>query len=192
MFAIQGVSRANGFPQIAVDPNAGHRGRVYVTWSDYRNGDVDVFCSASTNGGRTWSEPVRVNNDSLHNGADQYFQWMAVDPVDGSVNVVFYDRRGDPANRKQTVVLARSEDDGKTFRNFAWTTNAFDPGGVFMGDYSGITAFGGRVFGAWTERHPRSRQSAAPASEDEEHSGPPRRDTIVRVGVAQFGTQSAR
>jgi len=185
MFAIQGVSRANGFPQIAVDPHTGRRGRLYVTWSDYRNGDLDVFCAASNNGGKSWSEPVRVNNDAVHNGADQYFQWMAVDPLDGSVNAVFYDRRGDPSNRKQTVVLARSEDGGNTFKNFGWTSESFDPGGVFMGDYSGIAALGGRVYGAWTERHPLQKQPGAPSTSSG-HAGPPR-DTIIRIGVAQFG-----
>jgi BNR repeat-like domain len=185
MFAIQGVSRANGFPQIAVDPHAGRRGRLYITWSDYRNGDLDVFCAASNNGGKSWSEPVRVNNDAVHNGADQYFQWMTVDPVDGSVNAVFYDRRGDSANRKQIVVLARSEDRGNTFRNFGWTSESFDPGGVFMGDYSGIAALGGHVYGAWTERPtPQKKQGAASPSGT--HAGTPR-DTIIRVGVAQFG-----
>ena len=54
-----------------------------VSWSDYRNGDVDVFCASSADGGRTWSKPVRVNNDPIHDGIDQFFQWMTVDPVTG-------------------------------------------------------------------------------------------------------------
>ena len=86
MFAIQTLERANGFPQIAVDPRSG---RLHVTWSDYRNGDLDVFCSTSENEGKTWSPALRVNNDSPHNGADQFFQWMTVDPQDGSVNILF-------------------------------------------------------------------------------------------------------
>src|SRR5581483_1702909 len=45
MFALAGMERANGFPQIAIDPRGGARGgTIYVTWSDYRNGDLDVFC----------------------------------------------------------------------------------------------------------------------------------------------------
>jgi len=44
MFTLQAVSRANGFAQIAIDPRGGTKSaRLYVTWSDYRNGDVDVF-----------------------------------------------------------------------------------------------------------------------------------------------------
>ena len=84
-----------------------------------------------------------MNNDPVHNGAEQFFQWLAVDPTDGSINVVFYDRRGDPQNRKQIVVLARSTDGGHTFSNYAWTDESFEASGVFFGDYSGIAAYGG-------------------------------------------------
>ncbi|HEV2495052.1 MAG TPA: hypothetical protein VG204_18475 [Terriglobia bacterium] len=169
MFDVVGVSRCNGFPVIALDPKSG---RLYVVWSDYRNGDIDVFCSASNDHGRTWSPAVRVNSDPVHDGADQFFQWLAVDPASGAVNAIFYDRRDDPANHKTRVVLARSTDGGRSFANYAWTDAAFDPGGVFMGDYTGIAAQGGRVYGVWTEK---------PASAG--------RDTIVRVGVADFGAQ---
>ena len=140
MFAIQTLERANGFPQIAIDPKGK---RLYVTWSDYRNGDLDVFLATSDDGGKHWTTPVRVNNDPVHNGAEQFFQWLAVDPTDGSINVIFYDRRGDPQNRKQIVVLARSTDGGRTFNNYAWTDQPFEASDVFFGDYSGIAAYGG-------------------------------------------------
>ncbi len=186
MFAIQGVTRANGFPQIAIDPRGkGHRGKLYITWSDYRNGDLDVFCSSSKDGGRKWSDATRVNDDAMHNGADQYFQWLAVDPADGSVNMIFYDRRGDPKNQKQIVVLARSQDGGQSFKNYAWTGEAFDPGGVFMGDYNGIAALNGRVYGVWTDRPPHNEPSAEEIARA--HGRPPR-DTIVQAGVAVFSS----
>lgn len=153
MFQVEDVARSNGFPQIAVDAHRkGKRPELYVTWSDYRNGDVDVFASSSANGGRTWGPPVRVNNDPIHDGADQFFQWMAVDPTDGSVDVVFYDRRGDPHNRDATVTLARSTDGGRSFTNYAWTRQPFDPGHAFLGDYTGIAARDGHVYGIWTTK----------------------------------------
>jgi len=179
MFAIETLDRANGFPQIAIDPKSK---RLYVTWSDYRNGDLDVFLSSSDDGGKRWSAPVRVNNDAIHNGVEQFFQWLAVDPVDSSVNVVFYDRRHDPENRKQIVVIARSIDGGRSFNNYAWTDEAFEAGGVFFGDYSGLAAYGGRVYGAWTEK-------PVPAAESENKSDekkPRPRGTVVKVGTADF------
>ncbi len=185
MFAVQGLERANGFPQIAMDAHGGaHGGTLYVTWSDYRNGDLDVFCAKSADYGRTWSAPARVNNDPIHDGADQFFQWLAVDPASGAVNVVFYDRRGDAKNERQVVVLARSIDQGKTFENYAWTDNPFDASGVFFGDYTGLAAYGNRVYGAWTEKPPQieAEEKAPP------QAGRHRQGTVVKVGVADFGT----
>lgn len=166
MFDVQGVERSNGFPVIDMDRKTG---RLYAVWSDYRNGGVDVFSSTSIDRGRTWSSAIRLNSDPLHNGADHFFQWLAVDQANGAANVIFYDRRGDPNDRKATVVLARSTDAGGSFQNYAWTETPFDPGGVFMGDYTGIAAYGGRVYGVWTEKPDQKL-----------------RDTIVRVGVADF------
>jgi hypothetical protein len=190
MFAIETLDRANGFPQIAIDPRSR---RIFVTWTDYRNGDLDAFCSTSTDGGKKWSEPFRVNDDPLHDGADQFFQWLAVDPVDGSANVIFYDRRGDPQNRKQTVTLARSTDGGAAFQNYAWTTEPFEAGGVFFGDYSGIAAYGGRVYGVWTEKPvapPAEKPSEEKATSKTEAVVPPkpRGATIVKVGIADFNS----
>jgi hypothetical protein len=197
MFAIQTLERANGFPQIAIDPKSK---RLYVTWSDYRNGDLDVFIASSDNGGKHWTAPLRVNNDPVHNGAEQFFQWLAVDPTDGSIDVLFYDRRRDPQNRKQIVVLARSTDGGRSFNNYAWTDEPFEASGVFFGDYSGIAAYGGRVYGIWTEKpvpapevkdtsetEDKAERKDKPKQGNEGKDAKPQpRGTIVKVGVADF------
>jgi Neuraminidase (sialidase) len=184
MFAIDTLDRANGFPQIAIDPKSK---RLYVTWSDYRNGDLDVFVSTSADEGKHWSAAARVNNDAVNNGAEQFFQWLAVDPVDGSVNVIFYDRRGDPRNKKQIVVLARSADGGRTFTNYAWTDEAFEAGGLFFGDYSGLAAYGGRVYGVWTEKPaPAAPPDTKTKPEDDKDAKPQPRGTIIRLGTADF------
>jgi hypothetical protein len=199
-FQIENVQRANGFPQIGMDPRTE---RLYITWSDTRNGDVDVFCSSSPDLGNTWSDPVRVNNDPIHDGADQFFQWVAVDPKDGSVNVVFYDRRGDPNNNGALITLARSTDHGQKFANYAWTQSPFYPSmGQFMGDYTGIAALNGRVYGAWT--YSETRPPIARRPQPESRGGRPQPDskrtrssyirlfrprpagTIVQLGVADF------
>lgn len=187
MFAIQTLERANGFPQIAIDPKSK---RLYVTWTDYRNGDLDVFLATSDDGGKHWSAPLRVNDDPIHNGADHFFQWLAVDPTDGSIDVIFYDRRRDPLNRKQIVVLARSTDGGQKFSNYAWTDEPFEVGSVFFGDYSGIAAYGGRVYGVWTEE-PAPAPEAKPKPEEgkeAKEAKPQPRGTIVKVGTADFAT----
>lgn len=171
MFDVVGTERTNGFPVIDMDPKSG---RLYVAWSDYRNGGVDVFVSSSTDAGKTWSSAVRVNSDPIHNGADHFFQWLAVDHSTGVPYLIFYDRRKDPNNLDAVVVLARSSDNGQSFTNYAWTDVPFDPRGVFLGDYTGIAALNDRVYGAWTEK-PEGKS----------------RGTIVRVGIADFTSASA-
>jgi hypothetical protein len=183
-FDVEDVSRSNGFPEIGIDPR-GKNGVLYVTWSDYRHGDVDVFCSTSRDRGRKWTPAVRVNSDPLHDGADQFFQWLAVDPQTGAANVIFYDRRDDPQNIKTKVTLARSTDGGKSFANYAWTEEPFASHRQFIGDYLGIAAWQGRVYGIWTEVTP-----AAPATAEKEKpaaaAGEQHR-TVVKIGFADFG-----
>jgi hypothetical protein len=192
-FTLADVYRANGFPQIGVDPRSN---RLYASWADFRNGDLDVFVSTSTDRGKKWTEPTRVNTDALHNGADQFFQWLAVDPVDGSANLVFYDRRSDPDNRRCNLVLARSTDGGRTFANYVWTAKPFDPQGEFIGDYSGIAAYGGRVYGIWgrnirPEEAEKEKASPQPPASNESQQRPRSRVQVVEVGVADFSQAAA-
>jgi len=178
-FAVLNAAESNGYPQIGMFTSEhGAPPRLYVAWSDYRNGDVDVFCIFSMDGGRKWSAPVRVNSDPLHNGADQLWQWLAVDPISGAVNVMFYDRRRDPANRSMDVVLARSTDGGRTFRDYMLSDHSFDPQGGAIGEYTSLTAFGGHVYGSWTEILPRTKENAP-------------LQAVIRVGMADFRSQGS-
>jgi hypothetical protein len=143
---IPGIGRANGMPVTEVDLSDGDfGGSIYVNWVDNRNGDYDVFCISSRDGGLVWSEVVRVNNDPISNGKDQFFTWMGVDPIDGSVNIAFYDRRDSEGN-ETGLTLARSTDGGKSFINYKIKQPLFDTDyRRFFGDYLGVDAFDGRV-----------------------------------------------
>jgi hypothetical protein len=145
-FPIKGLGRANGSPSAGVDISPGKdRGSVYVCWADMRNGDPDVFLIVSRDGGETWAKPLRVNDDAVGNGKEQWFPWMVVDPADGSVNIAYYDR-GPYAGTQTGVTLARSVDGGRTFKHHPIKQEPFDLDKVgFFGDYLGIDALGGRV-----------------------------------------------
>jgi hypothetical protein len=159
---IDGLGRANGMPVTAVDiSNGPNRGAVYINWADLRNnggqdGDADVFISRSDDRGQTWSAPLRVNQDPVGNDRDQFFTWLSVDPVDGSVNIVYYDRReGD--GRGIHVYLARSEDGGVRFTEQRISSESFVPNpNLFFGDYNGVSAYGGRVACIWTHSTPQA------------------------------------
>ncbi len=177
--SIPGVARAMGFPQIAIAPTSG---ALYVTWSDYRHGDVDVFISRSADRGRHWSRPRRVNDDQLHNGRDQFFQWMTVDPVSDDIYVQFYDRRADPNNRKTRVTLARSTNGGTSFTNYDWSDQSFTGENAFLGDYMWLTAYDRRVYGVWAEA-PDAYATTEPRPQG---AGSP---TVIRVGTADFNAR---
>jgi hypothetical protein len=190
---VNNFPRAGGWPLMAMDPRGS--GRLFVVWGDFRNGDRDIFATTSTDGGHTWTPPVRVNDDPISNGRDQVMEWLAVDPTDGAAYVIFYDRRDDPKNLLPTVTLARSSDGGRTFTNYAWSTNTSDPTQATLGDYIGLAAQGGYVYGAWPEnapeakglpkREPRNFKIDEYETSDREWPFGP---TIMRVGIADFRT----
>ena len=146
------------YPTAAVDRTTGpRRGHVYVSWADYTANDADIWLSRSADGGGTWSTPVRVNDDSVANGKNQFFQWIAVDDS-GWVNLVFFDRRNDPDSLFVDVYLAQSRDGGQTFENYRLTDTSFDPRinynrDVRIGDYLGIDAHDGRIVPIYTTTH---------------------------------------
>jgi len=149
-FSVKGIGRCNGLPIGMVDLSDGpNRGTIHINWADLRNTDPDIFHMSSADGGETWTKPLRVNDDPKGNGKEQFFTWMAVDPIDGAVNIAFYDRR-DTEGTKTGLTLARSVDGGRTFVNHkidqeAWECQKF----TFFGDYLGIDAYGGRVVTMW-------------------------------------------
>lgn len=97
-------------PSIATDGD----GRVFTAWFDARHGDPDAFFSRSPDGGRTWEPPVRLNDDPMGNGADQYLVRLSVAPS-GRVDSVFLDRRGDPDNLQNDTYFTYSTDGGRRF-----------------------------------------------------------------------------
>ena len=105
----------------------------------------------STDGGDTWSAPVRVNDDE--SGKHQFFTWMTVDQITGKLWFVFYDRRNYPDLRTD-VYMAVSDDGGETFTNFKVSEEPFIPDtGHFFGDYNNISAVNDVVRPIWTRLH---------------------------------------
>jgi hypothetical protein len=184
--------RLNTAGNVALDPSDATGRTMYIVFADNRNGssfpdhdmvaqvppdtftcpngkntDLDIFLVRSTDGGATWSEPVRVNQDPVGGGKDQWFPFVAVGP-DGRVSVVFHDRRDDPFNRFANVYFARSSNGGGAWSetkltgqssNLNW---AFD-NGFFIGDYNAVAVgSNGTSYPFWTDSRngePTNRQS---------------------------------
>jgi hypothetical protein len=152
--------RVNSFPSMAVDRSGGpHHGTIYLVWANEGSGidNADVLLIRSTNGGASWSAPVRVNDDFTVN--DQWMPWVTVSPL-GRVTVVFYDSRTDttpPVNQATETWIAESIDGGYYFTNMRVSDISFIPQPVpntatgYMGDYIGVVSTAGSTFSAWAD-----------------------------------------
>jgi len=150
-FEVPGFNRINGLPVTCVDLSESiHKGTIYINFADQRNGtnDTDIFIVKSTDNGTTWSKPKRVNNDKTK--THQFLTWMSVDPKNGYIYIVYYDR-SKYKDSKTDVVLAVSKDGGNSFSNTTISESSFMPDArVFFGDYNNIHAFNGVIRPVWT------------------------------------------
>ncbi len=144
-------------PAFACDPKTG---QLYLSWSNKGNKDADILFTTSKDGGRTWMPPIRVNDDPMQDGANQFQPQMAVAP-DGVVSISFFDTRVDPQHELIDVYLAQSIDQGISFlKNVRVTTQSWDPavgaptdsdGNKFIGDYQGLAADDRFVHPFWND-----------------------------------------
>jgi hypothetical protein len=150
-YTIPGIYRCNGLPAIACDlSGSDYRGTIYINYTDQKYGvnDTDVWLLKSTDGGETWSKPIRVNDDE--HGNQQFLTWMALDQTNGFLYFVFYDRRNHP-DLMTDVYMAVSKDGGETFENYKISEKPFAPNkNVFFGDYNNIVAHNGTIRPIWT------------------------------------------
>ncbi len=105
---------------IASDHSGGpHHGNLYVLCSvDPPGADpMDVHFVRSTDGGTTWSTPVRINDDPAWRNAWQWFGTLSVAP-NGRIDVVWNDTRNSNNYRISEVYYASSSNGG-----LSWTPN---------------------------------------------------------------------
>lgn len=147
---IPGMYRANGLPILVCDlSNGPNRGTLYLNWCDQRNGveDTDVWLLVSRDGGTTWTEEKRVNQDKSKR--HQFFTWMSIDQSTGYLYFIYYDRRNYD-NKKTDVYLAVSRDGGRTYKEHRISETPFIPNDkVFFGDYLNIAAVNGIITPIW-------------------------------------------
>jgi len=154
--------RVSSFPSMSVDRSGGPRnGWIYITWPQRAGvspagNSPDIVLIKSSDGGATWSAPVRVNDDPLNNSKDQYYPWCTVDQVTGQLMLIFYDSRDVP-NSQAEVFMATSVDGGTTFTNFKVSDQPHTPtpisglAGGYAGDYIGIAALDDIAFPFWAD-----------------------------------------
>jgi hypothetical protein len=131
-------------PSLAVDPS----GRLFAAWWDSRNGDPDVFLARSTDEGRTWTRPARLNDDPVGDGSDQYLVRLSVAST-GRVDAVFLDRRNDPRDVDNDAYYTSSADHGAHFApNVKLTSDRSDSRigqAYYVPSAAGLVEFGSRL-----------------------------------------------
>jgi hypothetical protein len=157
---LQGMIRINEFPTLTVNK----AGNIFIAWNDGDNpvpdslalftsgglvaayGFTDIKFSKSTDGGATWSAPVRVNTNPAPSVTDRFEPALAVGG--GRLAICFYDRRNDPRNFLIDRFCANSTDSGATWTNTRITSRNFSSvteqdfvlAPTYMGDYDTLTA----------------------------------------------------
>jgi len=139
-----------------------HSSTIYAGWSDSRNGDWDVLASRSTNKGGSWGRPVRINDDPIGSGLNQYLPRLSVAP-NGRLDATFFDRRNDPQNIRNDAYYAFSNN-GLTFSaNLRLSTQSFNSkvGQTYLvpsakdlvefGSRLGLVSSNGAAVAAWTD-----------------------------------------
>lgn len=156
-----GVRAANAV-SFAVDKGPVTPGNVYLAWADMVNFDADIYFSSSIAGGvpGSWTVPIRVNQDPLSNGRDQWTPKIVVNDVTGEICIHYYDRRNDPANTLVEVWASSSMDGGLTWIDGRLSdaggtppvSTVFDGTGSFLtGTYLDGDLFGGRPIFTWND-----------------------------------------
>lgn len=166
----QPVRDASILFDVAVDRR---NGNLYVVWQDERFSGVDeVAFSMSSDGGFTWSTPIRVNQ-TPDNAANPLRQQAFIPSVavngDGVISVTYYDFRNDvdgPAEMADywnqfcnpNLVNCANQASWTSANEVRLTTSSFDitqaanAGGYFMGDYEGLATDGSDFVSAFA--HP--------------------------------------
>jgi hypothetical protein len=114
--SVSGLVDTKGSPQIAIDRTTQlFKDRAYAVWS--QGTPREVMFSYSPDRGRTWSKPIRVNDDETDPGEPRGTHVLPQVAVNrqGVVGVMWYDHREDPRGSAYRPRFSASLDGGETF-----------------------------------------------------------------------------
>ncbi len=86
----------------------------------------DVMFARSTNGGTTFSAPLRINDDAVNHAKWHWFGTLSVAPS-GRIDAVWYDMRNSPNNITSQLFYSYSTDGGESWSANVAVSNPFNP-----------------------------------------------------------------
>ena len=154
--------RVNSFPSLAVDCSGGSRnGYIYICWAQRgltpAGSDADICFSYSSDGGTSFSSPMRVNTDVLNNGKQQFMPAISCDQTTGDISVLFYDTRDFSNQDSCNTYLALSNDGGTSWVNINISDSPQRPVPLpgyaegYFGDYLSVSSQSGVIYPFWMD-----------------------------------------
>lgn len=149
---VKGFVRAEAYPVIICDyTDSKYSGNLYLVWT--ADNPPNVYFSKSTNKGESWSAPKIIHSDAKN---DQFWAWLAIDPTNGDLGVMYLDSRNDPNNIMVECYASFSQDAGETWIDRRVSDVVSDIrrnpfSGSFAGDYSGLAFYNGRMYPSWVD-----------------------------------------
>jgi hypothetical protein len=159
--------RSGGLPDFTVDPASG---TLYAVWEDDATtpGIDEIRFSQSTDGGLTWSTPIKINQTptTVPIGDQQAFTPTVKVAADGTVGVTYYDFRNNTTAPGLTTDFWFIPCHGACTSPSSWSEESHVAGpfdeeqapearGLFLGDYMGMVTVGNSftpIFGEGVSR----------------------------------------
>lgn len=138
-------------------PTSPHFGRLYCVYTDEtvnENNDTEIRLRWSDNNGTTWSNFIRVNDDSTTRS--QFLPKIATNPKSGNIAICWHDCRNSATNRAAELwaTVATPQGASPTFLPNAKVSggaSTSNSAGVEFGDYMGLAYSDGWFFPAWAD-----------------------------------------
>ena len=115
---------------LAVDRSGGPtNNNIYMVTSVQptgANNGTDVMFARSTNGGQSFSAPVRINDDPINHNKWHWFGTLSVAP-NGRIDSVWLDTRNAANNTDSQLFYSYSTDGGVTWSPNVAVSNSFNP-----------------------------------------------------------------
>jgi len=148
--AVKNKVRAESYPAFVCDFLK--TGNLYLCWA--ADDPPNIYFSRSTDKGDNWSNPIIVHQPIK---TDHFWQWIAMDPKNGNLAIMYFDSRNDSTNTLVDCYVSYSSNEGLTWIDRRASDISSDlrlnpfTANSFAGDYSGCAFYNGKIYPSWID-----------------------------------------